>query len=124
MAIGRMNSMRMLLSLTSVAVMGTLCCHVSTKKRVASIISEDFFNQFLKHRNDDACPTKGFYTYNAFIVAANSFPEFGNNGDIETSKRELAAFFGQTWQETTGNINLDMYNPSVSWAFLIVNNRV
>nr|ABK25320.1 unknown [Picea sitchensis] len=100
--IGRMKSMRVLSALTALAMMGTLCCQVSAQQGVASIISEDVFNQFLKHRNDDACPAKGFYTYSAFIAAANSFPDFGNNGDLETSKRELAAFFGQTSQETTG----------------------
>ncbi|GJN07250.1 hypothetical protein PR202_ga25068 [Eleusine coracana subsp. coracana] len=49
-----------------------------------------------------SCPAKGFYTYDAFIAAANSFPAFGTSGTVELMKREVAAFFGQTSQETTG----------------------
>jgi basic endochitinase B len=69
---------------------------------VASIISQSLFEQMLKHRNDSACPGKGFYTYDAFIAAANSFNGFGTTGDLDTRKREIAAFFGQTSHETTG----------------------
>nr|ABB89767.1 At3g12500-like protein [Boechera stricta] len=56
----------------------------------------------LSHRNDAACPARGFYTYNAFITAAKSFPGFGTTGDTATRKKEIAAFFGQTSHETTG----------------------
>lgn len=56
----------------------------------------------LKHRNDGACPAKGFYTYDAFISAAGAFRGFGTTGDTATRKREIAAFFGQTSHETTG----------------------
>ncbi|KAK7264502.1 hypothetical protein RJT34_32111 [Clitoria ternatea] len=56
----------------------------------------------LKHRNDNACPARGFYTYDAFISAAKSFPDLGTTGDTVTRKREIAAFFGQTSHQTTG----------------------
>lgn len=56
----------------------------------------------LKHRDDSGCQGKGFYNYDAFISAANSFPKFGKTGDTNTRKREIAAFFGQTSHETTG----------------------
>lgn len=69
---------------------------------VASIISSDLFNQMLLHRNDAACPAHGFYTYDAFITAANSFSGFGTTGDADTQKREIAAFLAQTSHETTG----------------------
>jgi chitinase len=69
---------------------------------VASIISESLFNQMLLHRNDAACPAKGFYTYAAFIAAAKKFPGFGTTGGADTQKRELAAFLAQTSHETTG----------------------
>jgi chitinase len=59
----------------------------------------------LKHRNDGGCPGKGFYTYNAFISAANAFSGFGTTGDADTRKREIAAFLGQTSHETTGSFN-------------------
>nr|QHN63861.1 endochitinase class I [Drosera binata] len=69
---------------------------------VSSIITSQIFNEMLLHRNDNACPANGFYTYDAFIQAARSFPGFGTTGDINTRKKELAAFFGQTSHETTG----------------------
>ncbi|XP_066370466.1 chitinase 1-like [Miscanthus floridulus] len=69
---------------------------------VASIISESLFNQMLLHRNDAACPAGGFYTYSAFIAAANVFSGFGTTGSADTRKRELAAFLAQTSHETTG----------------------
>ncbi|XP_042468806.1 basic endochitinase-like [Zingiber officinale] len=69
---------------------------------VSSIITSSVFEQMLLHRNDAACPGKGFYTYNAFIAAANSFAGFGTTGNITAQKRELAAFFAQTSHETTG----------------------
>ena len=68
-----------------------------------TIITQPLFDQFLTHRNDGLCEAKGFYTYNAFVTAARSFPQFGTTGDATTRKRELAAFFGQTSHETTGN---------------------
>lgn len=69
---------------------------------IGSLISRDLFEQLLKHRNDAACQGKGFYTYDAFIAAANSFGTFGTTGDTDTRKREIAAFLAQTSHETTG----------------------
>ena len=68
---------------------------------VSSLISSSLFESMLKHRNDQGC-SNGFYTYNAFITAAQSLSAFGTTGDVTTRKRELAAFFGQTSHETTG----------------------
>ncbi|MCT7519244.1 glycoside hydrolase family 19 protein, partial [Aliarcobacter cryaerophilus] len=68
---------------------------------VSSIITKSMFEDMLKHRNDDACPAKGFYTYSAFLTATRLYPKFGNTGDYKTQKRELAAFFAQTSHETT-----------------------
>lgn len=69
---------------------------------VGSLVSSSIFEQMLKHRNDAACPAKGFYTYNAFMAAASSFSGFGTTGDANTRKREIAAFLAQTSHETTG----------------------
>ncbi|PPS10795.1 hypothetical protein GOBAR_AA09847 [Gossypium barbadense] len=69
---------------------------------ISSLISQDMFNEMLKHRNDGNCPGNGFYTYDAFIAAANSFGAFGATGDDATRKREIAAFLAQTSHETTG----------------------
>ncbi|XP_059623392.1 endochitinase-like [Cornus florida] len=71
-------------------------------QNVGSLVSQALFDQMLKHRNDDNCPGKGFYTYEAFIAAANSFGGFGTEGDTDTRKREIAAFLAQTSHETTG----------------------
>ena len=35
---------------------------------VASLISRATFEEMLKHRNNDDCLAKGFYTYDAFIL--------------------------------------------------------
>jgi chitinase len=72
---------------------------------LGSIISSAKFDEMLKHRNDGGCPGKGFYTYNAFISAANAFSGFGTTGDADTRKREIATFLGQTSHETTGSFN-------------------
>ncbi|KAJ3693095.1 hypothetical protein LUZ60_012190 [Juncus effusus] len=69
---------------------------------LSSIVNETLFNSIFLHRNDTACPAKGFYTYSSFIQAAKSFPKFGNTGDLATRKREIAAFFAQISHETTG----------------------
>ncbi|KAL0013217.1 hypothetical protein SO802_000286 [Lithocarpus litseifolius] len=69
---------------------------------VSSLISATLFDQMLKYRNDPRCKSNGFYTYNAFIAAAQSFNGFGTTGDDTTRKRELAAFLALTSHETTG----------------------
>ncbi|KAK7826445.1 endochitinase [Quercus suber] len=69
---------------------------------VSSLLNSTLFESMLKHRNDQICKSNRFYTYNAFITAAQSFGAFGTTGDVATRKRELAAFFGQTSQCTTG----------------------
>ncbi|CAH8356730.1 unnamed protein product [Eruca vesicaria subsp. sativa] len=97
---------------------------------LTDIISRSQFDEMLKHRNDDACPARGFYTYNSFIIAAKTFPSFANTGDTDARKRELAAFFGQTSHETTApdgpyawgycfdeevNPSSDYCSPSPTW---------
>ncbi|XP_062079012.1 basic endochitinase-like [Humulus lupulus] len=67
---------------------------------VSNIITPSLFEEILPRRNE--CQTDGFYTYEAFITAARSFPGFGTTGTLETRKRELAAFFGITSSQTTG----------------------
>ncbi|PWA48172.1 Chitin-binding, type 1 [Artemisia annua] len=69
---------------------------------VASIVTNSIFEEMLKYRNDPRCHANGFYTYNAFINAANAYDGFGRTGSVDDRKRELAAFFAQTSHETTG----------------------
>ncbi|XBI51361.1 hypothetical protein VPH35_033878 [Triticum aestivum] len=83
---------------------------------VASIVSRDLFERFLLHRNDAACLARGFYTYDAFLAAAGAFPAFGTTGDLDTRKREVAAFFGQTSHETTGGWPTAPDGP-FSWGY-------
>ena len=81
---------------------------------VGSIVTPALFEQMLIHRNNAACPARNFYTYNAFITAANSFPAFGNTRDLATRRKEIAAFFGQTSHETTGEW-VPRKNTSCGW---------
>jgi basic endochitinase B len=83
---------------------------------VSEIISESLFNEMLLHRNDVACPAIGFYTYDAFIAAANAFPGFGTTGGADTQKRELAAFLAQTSHETTGGWDTAPDGP-YTWGY-------
>ncbi|RLM93303.1 chitinase 10 [Panicum miliaceum] len=69
---------------------------------VAALVSEHLYNSLFLHKDDPACPAKGFYTYASFINAARTFPKFAATGDLSTRKRELAAFFAQISHETTG----------------------
>ncbi|RWR95521.1 class I chitinase [Cinnamomum micranthum f. kanehirae] len=89
---------------------------------IGSIIPESMFNNMLKHRNDAACPGKGFYTYRAFINAANAFPAFGSTGDLTTKKREIAAFLGQTSHETTGGWPTAPDGP-YAWGYCFINEK-
>nr|AUN87492.1 chitinase [Camellia fraterna] len=69
---------------------------------ITDLITSSMFDAMLPNRNYFACRSEDFYTYDAFITAAKSFPTFATTGDSDTCKRELAAFFGQTSHETTG----------------------
>ncbi|KAK8534086.1 hypothetical protein V6N13_028231 [Hibiscus sabdariffa] len=98
------------------------CGGVSTGTGVGSIITRDIFNQMLKYRNDARCPSNGFYTYEAFMTAANSFSGFGTTGDVTTRKRELAAFLGQTSHETTGGWPTAPDGP-YAWGYCFIRER-
>ncbi|WVZ23099.1 hypothetical protein V8G54_001643 [Vigna mungo] len=104
---------------------GTGCqsqCQPSGSGDVSSIISSSLFEEMLKHRNNQACPGAGFYTYQAFLDAARSFSGFGTTGDINTRKREIAAFFGQTSHETTGGWATAPDGP-YAWGYCFINER-
>ena len=69
---------------------------------VAELMSEQLYNSLFLHKDDPACPARGFYTYASFVSAARTFPRFAATGDLGTRKRELAAFLAQISHETTG----------------------
>ncbi|URD92628.1 Chitinase class I [Musa troglodytarum] len=71
------------------------------QRSLASLITSSLFDRMLKHRDDAACPAKGFYTYDSFVAAAAAFHGFATTGDADTRKREVAAFLVQTSHETT-----------------------
>ncbi|TKY58345.1 Endochitinase protein [Spatholobus suberectus] len=89
---------------------------------ISRLISRAQFEEMLKHRNDAACPAHGFYTYDAFIAAASSYPDFGTTGDDTARKREIAAFFGQTSHETTGGWPSAPDGP-YAWGYCFVNEQ-
>ncbi|CAL4932071.1 unnamed protein product [Urochloa decumbens] len=92
---------RFALAACAAAAMAALLLGVAAAD-VGSIITQDVYNKMLPNRDNSICPAKGFYTYDAFIKAANFFQGFGTSGSDEQNKRELAAFFGQTSHETNG----------------------
>ncbi|MBA0760263.1 hypothetical protein Gotri_023020, partial [Gossypium trilobum] len=71
----------------------------------------------LLHGNDRACLASGFYTYDAFIAAASSFPAFATTGDQATHKREIAAFLAQTAHETTGGRGWAALDGPYAWGY-------
>ena len=89
---------------------------------VASVLPRDLFERLLLHRNDAACPARGFYTYDAFLAAAAAFPAFGTTGGDEQRKREVAAFLGQTSHETTGGWPAAPDGP-FSWGYCFKQER-
>jgi hypothetical protein len=64
---------------------------------VGTIVTRQLFDELYPNRN------QSFYTYDAFIVAAKSFPTFGNQGCREIRLREIAAYSAHVQQETAGN---------------------
>ncbi|XP_062110888.1 mulatexin-like isoform X2 [Humulus lupulus] len=84
---------------------------------ISEILSESVYNEMFKHMKD--CPSQGFYNYDAFLAAAASFPGFATTGDVATRKRELAAFFGQTSQATTGQWSDSI--DSHAWGYCHIN---
>lgn len=89
---------------------------------VGTIVTRPLFDQILKHRNDANCPARGFYTYDAFISAAGSFPAFSAAGDLNTRKREIAAFLAQTSHETTGGWGTAPDGP-YAWGYCFKQER-
>ncbi|XP_062110885.1 mulatexin-like [Humulus lupulus] len=84
---------------------------------LSKILSESVYDEMFKHMKD--CPSQGFYNYDAFLAAAASFPGFAATGDVATRKRELAAFFGQTSQATTGQRSDPI--DSHAWGYCHIN---
>eukprot|EP01018_Ginkgo_biloba_P030658 Gb_29992 [translate_table: standard] len=82
----------------------------ATGGSVGSIISRSFFDDLLSKAASD-CQGKGFYSYDAFIAAANAYSGFGTTGSDDVHKRELAAFFANVMHETGGLCYINEINP-------------
>ncbi|KAE8716933.1 Endochitinase 1 [Hibiscus syriacus] len=87
-------------------------CH-----KLGSILTREMFEDMLPYRNDTRCPAAGFYTYEAFVAAAMSYPAFATTGDGATRMREVAAFFGQTSHETTGGPGWNAPGGPYAWGY-------
>ena len=60
---------------------------------LAAVLSEAQFNAMTPNRIP-------FYSYAAFVQAAAAFPAFAGTGDLNTKKKEVAAFMGNANHET------------------------
>jgi chitinase len=67
---------------------------------LAAILTREMFQGMFPNRN-------GFYTYDALIAAANTFPTFATTGDTDTRKREVAAFLANVNHETGGLVYIE-----------------
>nr|TKW27433.1 LOW QUALITY PROTEIN: hypothetical protein SEVIR_3G256200v2 [Setaria viridis] len=76
-------------------------CQGQCAAGVASVLTRELFDRMLPHRDDAACPGRGFYTYDAFVAAARAFPAFGATGGAAARKWEVAAFLAHTSHETS-----------------------
>lgn len=68
---------------------------------IEALISRAQFDALFLHRGTAPC-RGAFYTYDAFVRAARSFPAFASEGTDEQRRRELAAFLANISHETTG----------------------
>ncbi len=81
---------------------------VNTKEKnnLYKYLDEKKWNELFPNRYNLSAKKKGkktdFYTFRAFIKAAEKFPLFIAEGDEETQKRELCAFLANVAQETSG----------------------
>ncbi|QRN99919.1 chitinase [Archangium violaceum] len=84
-----------------------------TNPGVGGVLSEAMFNSMFPNRNP-------FYSFSAFFTAASTFPGFATTGDVDTRKREVAAFLANISHETGGLFYIEEINKSVmcdtSWG--------
>jgi hypothetical protein len=67
----------------------------SSGSGVGNILTNSLFNSFFPNRNS-------FYTYPAFISAANAYPSFGTTGSSVRMRQEVAAFCAHVTEKTLG----------------------
>ncbi|MEO5730148.1 MAG: glycoside hydrolase family 19 protein [Byssovorax sp.] len=68
--------------------------------RFGAILSRSVFETMFPNRS-------GFYTYDALVAAAATFPGLATTGDADTRKREVAAFLANVSHETGGLVYVE-----------------
>ncbi|QRK04340.1 chitinase [Archangium violaceum] len=80
---------------------------------VGGVLSPGMFYNMFPDRNL-------FYSFESFFAAASTFPTFATTGDIDTRKREVAAFLANVAHETGHLVYVEEINKSVmcdtSWG--------
>ena len=88
-------------NIVTFALVGILALAFATdvmSHNIANIVTPQFFDS-IKNQAAGRCPGRRFYTRDAFLNAANAYPQFGS-GSPQASKREIAAFFAHVTHET------------------------
>ena len=80
-------------------------------------MTEGFFNGIISQAAG-SCAGKNFYSRNAFLDAVNSYPQFGQDGSADDSKREIAAFFAHVTHETGRKIAIPLIEKTLYFNYL------
>ncbi len=72
-----------------------------SRSALSTLVPRALFESMFLHRATAPC-RGAFYTYEAFLAAAETFPAFAAEGDDATRRREVAAFLANIGHETTG----------------------
>lgn len=68
---------------------------------LGELLPQALFEEIFLHRGTAPCQG-AFYTYDAFLAAAEAFPAFAAEGTDDVRRREVAAFLANIAHETTG----------------------
>lgn len=90
-------------------------------------LDEQTWNILFPHRfgyrpDDSLGHMTDFYTFRSFLKAATLFPEFLHDGDLQTRKRELAAFLASIAYETGGGWS-DAPGGYFAWGLYYIEER-
>jgi len=97
-----------ILVFTSVCVPPTPAptCPTDSSCSLSQVFTEADYNILFPQANGGAinkvANQHAIFNYSYLLSAAKHFPEFACSGSLETRKKEVAAFLGQTSQETSG----------------------
>ncbi|XP_066359303.1 chitinase 5-like [Miscanthus floridulus] len=89
--------------LTTVLALGLALLFAATTgggTDVGTVVSDAFFDGIKSQNQNGNCEGRDFYTRNAFLNAANQYPDFAQGGSEDDGKREIAAFFAHVAHET------------------------